>query len=90
MVPQQIECRLGCLAFIAVAVTCIGMKPFRHFKIIWPCESKIKGSNRQPRAPTGWSGNARDRNPIIRPCQMAYAPSHGNRHFRTDTPLGLV
>ena len=50
MVTQQIEYRLGCLAFIAVAVTRIGMKPFRHFKIIRPCESKIKGPNRQPRA----------------------------------------
>ena len=46
MVTQQIEHRLRCLAFIPVAVAGIGMKPFRHFEIIRPCEPKIKCPNR--------------------------------------------
>ena len=72
MVRQQIEHRLGRLAFIAVTVPRIGMKPFRHFEIIRPCERKIKCPNRQPRATAGWPGNTRDGNPIICPCQITY------------------
>src|SRR5438132_12284433 len=88
MLTQQIEHRLGRLAFVAVAVAGLGMKPFRHFEIIGPCEPKIKCPDRQPGSPAGWPGTACDRNPIIGSRQTAYTPRPGTRISRTATPPG--